>query len=208
MIRNIIFDVGNVLVSYDPDSYMERMGLDEETKRRLKANMFEHQLWLDADQGLRSPEEFLEAFTENAPDMADLIRRVHESVGGTVELFDYAVEWILDLKDRGYHVYILSNYSENMFRQTEHKLKFLPLMDGAVFSYTIQEIKPNAAIYNYLCDEYGLEPEESVFIDDLLENVAGAERVGIHGICFCDYAQAKRDLDGLLAREGEIANTV
>lgn len=201
--RNIIFDVGKVLVSYDPDGYMDRMGFDPETKRRLNAAVFEHQLWIDADQGLGTPEEFLRAFTENAPDLADVIRQVHDSVGGTIELFDYALDWILDLKNRGYHVYILSNYSENMFRQTEHKLKFLPLMDGAVFSWRIKEIKPNAAIYNYLCDEYWLEPKESVFIDDRPENVAGAEAVGIRGICFESYEQARRELDELLAKEEE-----
>ncbi len=199
--RNIIFDVGKVLVSYDPDGYMDRMGFDPETKRRLKAAVFEHQLWIDADQGLGTPEEFLHAFTENAPDLADEIRQVHDSVGGTIELYDYAVDWILDLKNRGYHVYILSNYSENMFRQTEHKLKFLPLMDGAVFSWRIKEIKPDAAIYNYLCDEYWLEPEESVFIDDRPENVAGAEAVGIRGICFRSFEQARRELDELLKEE-------
>lgn len=201
MIRNIIFDVGKVLVSYEPEAYMERMGLDAETRKRINAAMFEHRLWLDSDQGLRSPEEFLQAFTENAPELAEVIRQVHESVGGTIELYDYATEWIADLKDRGYRVYILSNYSENMFRQTAEKLKFLPLTDGAVFSYTIKLLKPDIAIYNYLCDKYGLAPEESSFIDDRPENVAGAEAAGIRGICFESYAQAKRELDALLETE-------
>lgn len=197
MIRNIIFDVGKVLVSYDPDAYMEQLGFDADMKRRMNEAVFEHQLWLDSDQGLRSPEEFLQAFTENAPELAETIRRVHETVGGTIELFDYAVDWVQDLKRRGYRVYILSNYSENMFRQTEHKLKFLPYVDGAVFSYTIKKIKPDLAIYEYLCGKYELKPEESVFIDDRPENVAGAEAAGIHGVCFEDYAQARRELEEL-----------
>lgn len=201
MIRNIIFDVGKVLVSYDPEGYMDSLGLDAGTKERLNRAMFEHQLWLDSDQGLRSPEEFLQAFIENDPQLSETIRRVHETVGGTVELFDYAVDWITDLKGRGFHVYILSNYSENMFRQTEHKLKFLPLMDGAVFSYTIKLIKPDTAIYHYLCDKYGLEPKESVFIDDRPENIEGAAAAGIRGICFQNYEQAKRELSALLGSE-------
>ena len=56
-----------------------------------------------------------------------------------MELFPYALEWILDLKAKGYHVYILSNYGENMLNHTEDKLKFLPLMDGVVFSYKIKK---------------------------------------------------------------------
>lgn len=201
MIRNIIFDVGKVLVSYEPDVFMERLGLDADTRKRMNEVMFEHQLWLDSDQGLRSPEEFLQAFTANAPELAETIRRVHESVGGTIELLDYALDWVQDLKRRGYCVYILSNYSENMLRQTEHKLKFLPFTDGAVFSYTTRLLKPDAAIYNYLCSKYQLVPKECVFIDDRPENVAGAETVGIRGICFKDYAQTRRELDAMLENE-------
>lgn len=65
-----------------------------------------------------------------------------------MELFPYAMEWILDLKARGYHVYILSNYSENMLDQTKDKLKFLPLMDGVVFSYKIKKMKPDPEFMN------------------------------------------------------------
>ena len=102
------------------------------------------------------------------------------------------------LKARGYHVYILSNYSENMLDQTKDKLKFLPLMDGVVFSYKIKKMKPDPEIYEYLCDEYWLEPEESVFIDDRPVNIKGAETCGIHGIVFRSYEQAKKELDEFL----------
>ena len=102
------------------------------------------------------------------------------------------------LKARGYHVYIISNYAENMYNQTKDKLAFLPLMDDVVMSYTIKKMKPDPAIYNYLCDENWLEPEESVFIDDRQENVNGAEVVGIHGILFKDYETAKQELNKFL----------
>lgn len=198
MISNIIFDVGKVLVSYDPDGYMKGLGLDEATRERVNAAMFRHPLWLDADQGLRSPEKFLQAFMEHDPEISETIRRVYESMGGTIELFDYAQEWISELKERGYHVYILSNYSEYMFRQTKHKLKFLPLVDDAVFSYTIKLIKPDTAIYRYLCDKFRLKPEECVFIDDRPENIDGAEKIGMRGICFQDYVKAKKDLENVI----------
>lgn len=85
-----------------------------------------------------------------------------------------------------------------MLDQTEEKLKFLPLMDGVVFSYRIKKLKPDPEIYEYLCDEFWLEPEESVFIDDRAENIAGAEKCGIHGIVFTSYEQAKKELDAYL----------
>ena len=184
MIRNIIFDVGKVLVSYEPDAYMQRLGISKENQKKINEAMFQNKLWDTSDQGLGTPDEFLQKFIAGAPELADEITKIHKTVGNTVELFPYAMEWILDLKARGYHVYILSNYSENMLDQTKDKLKFLPLMDGVVFSYKIKKMKPDPEIYEYLCDEYWLEPEESVFIDDRPVNIKGAETCGIHGIVF------------------------
>ena len=134
MIRNIIFDVGKVLVSYEPDAYMQRLGISKEKQKKINEAMFQNKLWDTSDQGLGTPDEFLQKFIAGAPELADEITKIHKTVGNTVELFPYAMEWILDLKARGYHVYILSNYSENMLDQTKDKLKFLPLMDGVVFS--------------------------------------------------------------------------
>ena len=198
MIRNIIFDVGKVLVSYEPDAYMQRLGISKENQKKINEAMFQNKLWDTSDQGLGTPDEFLQKFIAGAPELADEITKIHKTVGNTVELFPYAMEWILDLKARGYHVYILSNYSENMLDQTKDKLKFLPLMDGVVFSYKIKKMKPDPEIYEYLCDEYWLEPEESVFIDDRPVNIKGAETCGIHGIVFRSYEQAKRELDEFL----------
>ncbi len=198
MIRNIIFDVGKVLVSYEPDAYMDRLGLNEAQKKRINEAMFENKLWDDSDQGLKAPEEFLQAFIANAPELEQEIRLIHATVGKTVGLMPYALEWVQDLKARGYHLYILSNYSENMMNQTRSMLKFLPFMDGEVFSYTIKMLKPDPAIYQYLCEKYQLDPKECVFIDDRAVNIEAARREGIRGILFQNYAQAGNELDAIL----------
>lgn len=203
MIRNIIFDVGKVLVSYEPDAYMQQLGISSEDQAKINKAMFQNKLWDESDQGLGTPDELLEKFIAGAPELAETITKIHNTVGNTVELLPYAMDWILDLKARGYHVYILSNYGENMMNQTRDKLKFLPLMDGEVFSYTIKKMKPDPEIYEYLCDEYGLEPEESVFLDDRPENIKGAENCGIHGIVFRSYEQAKNELDAFLQEQAD-----
>lgn len=132
MIRNIIFDVGKVLVSYEPDAYMQRLGISKEKQKKLMKQCFKTNCGIrpirDLGHRMNSYRNLL-----RAPELADEITKIHKTVGNTVELFPYAMEWILDLKARGYHVYILSNYSENMLDQTKDKLKFLPLMDGVVF---------------------------------------------------------------------------
>lgn len=203
MIRNIIFDIGKVLVSYEPTAYMERLGLDEAAIKAINEAMFENEWWDLSDQGLGTPDELLEKFIAGAPEYETQIREIHQTVGETIELYPYVMDWILELKERGYHLYILSNYSENMRNQTEHKLKFLPLMDGVVFSYACKLLKPQKEIYLHLMDEYWLEPQESIFIDDRPENIKGAEAVGISGIHFTTYEKAKTELDEMLKKHEE-----
>ena len=85
MIRNIIFDIGKVLVSYEPDAYMDRLGLDEKAKAAINQAMFQNKLWDESDQGLGTPEEFLQKFIAGAPEYAEEITKIHQTVGETVE---------------------------------------------------------------------------------------------------------------------------
>lgn len=198
MIRNIIFDVGKVLVSYEPEEMMRKLGYTEEQIQIVNAAMFCNPLWDEADRGLRSCEEYHEAFLNQNPEHKDIIQKAYEHIGDCIELLPHAMDWILEMKQRGYHVYILSNYSEYTFEVTKEKLAFLSLMDGIVFSYKTKMGKPDEGIYKKLISEYFLEEEESVFIDDRKENVESARRIGIESILFNDYNQAKKELDYLL----------
>lgn len=198
MIRNIIFDVGKVLVSYEPEEMMRKLGYTEEQIQIVNAAMFCNPLWDEADRGLRSCEEYHEAFLNQNPEHKDIIQKAYEHIGDCIELLPHAMDWILEMKERGYHVYILSNYSEYTFEVTKEKLAFLPLMDGIVFSYKTKMGKPDEGIYKKLISEFFLEEEESVFIDDRRENVESARRIGIESILFNDYNQAKKELDYLL----------
>ena len=159
-VKNIIFDVGQVLVSYDWESY-------------LKAFHF--------------PAEY----------EAD-VKRVIEKSGKTIGIKDYAETWTGYLKSQGYHLYILSNYSQFMLDQTRPgKMPFLKNMDGVIFSCEVQQIKPEADIYETLLSRFGLKPEESVFLDDRPENCEAARKLGIHAIEFHDLKQAAKELEKL-----------
>jgi putative hydrolase of the HAD superfamily len=198
MIKNIVFDVGNVLLDYDPDSYMDRLGFDEKTKAAVSEAVFCSSLWNEADRGVMSDEELIAGFIANNPAYEDQIRTAFEKSGDTVKLLPYAETWVRSLKERGYHLYVLSNYGEYTYGQSKHKMKFLPYMDGIVFSFRCKLVKPDPAIYRYLCDKYQLIPSESVFIDDRKENIAYAEKAGLHGIVFEDYEQGSRELEKIL----------
>lgn len=198
MIKNIIFDVGKVLVSYEPDEYMKSIGLDEDARAAINGAMFQNKLWDMSDQGLFTPEECLEKFIAGAPKYETEIRQIHATVGKTVEMYPYAMEWLKELKEKGYKLYVLSNYSEHMMKQTKDKLEFLSLVDGAVFSYECKLMKPSNKIYELLCQKYSLNCSECVFVDDRYENVEGAMRSGILAVHFKDYKQGKQVLEETL----------
>lgn len=198
MIKNVIFDVGKVLVEYDPDSYMERLGFDLKTRQAVNQAMFQNPLWEESDRGKLSTEELLEKFIFNDKEYKEEITKAYQTVGNTIELFPYSVAWIKELKQRGYRVYILSNYAEVTYEQTKEKMEFLPYVDGAVFSFQCKWIKPEREIYEELCRKYSIEPRESVFLDDRLDNIEQARNLGFFGIQFESYQQAVKELERIL----------
>ena len=198
MIKNVIFDVGKVLVEYDPDSYMERLGFDSKTRQAVNQAMFQNPLWEESDRGKLSTEELLEKFIFNDKEYKEEITKAYQTVGNTIELFPYSVAWIKELKQRGYRVYILSNYAEITYEQTKEKMEFLPYVDGAVFSFQCKWIKPEREIYEELCRKYSIEPRESVFLDDRLDNIEQARNLGFFGIQFESYEQAVKELERIL----------
>ena len=197
-IKNIVFDVGKVLVYFEPEWIMDNLGYDEEVKAVLRKAMFEDPLWNEVDRGVLSTNELVEAFTKNAPDYEKEIREAYLHVGDSIELLPHAVEWTSSLKERGYHLYIISNYGEYTLEQTKSKMDFLEYMDGAIFSYQYQIIKPDKRIYEQLLKNYDLKAEECVFIDDKAENVEGAKAAGYQGIVFTSYEEVQEELEKLL----------
>lgn len=163
MIKNIVFDIGKVLVSYDPDACMERLGFTPDVIKEVNKAMFQHPFWNESDRGALSSEGLLAGFISHNPAYEDEIRKAYAAVGDAIELMPHALPWMKDLKSRGYHLYILSNYANYTYQKTEHKMKFLPYMDGVVFSYRCKLIKPETEIYQYLCDTHHLQPSECVF---------------------------------------------
>lgn len=198
MIKNIVFDVGNVLVTFNPEAYLDKLGYDVQTKQAIGKAVFNNPLWNENDRGIMSDEELLNGFIVNAPEYELQIREAFERIGGAIELLPHAMNWVRDLKSRGYRLYVLSNYGEYTYKQTKHKLGFLPFMDGTIFSYKYKVIKPEKEIYELLLNKFDLQAAETVFIDDRLENVEAAQELGFKGIQFQNIMQAKEELEELL----------
>ena len=127
------------------------------------------------------------------------VREVFLKSGAFISKRAYAKQWIMTLKEYGYHTYYLSNYSAWMIEESKKALDFLPLLDGGVFSCEVKQIKPDDDIYHSLLSRYPeIIPEESVFIDDTLENIETANRLGFHTIHFQSQEQAETELTLLL----------
>ena len=196
-IENIIFDIGNVLVDFCWEKHLSKLGFTGELYDRVASATVLDELWNISDQGLYSEEEMLEKFIRNDPGVEQEIRAMYSDLSTIVETFPYANDWIKQLKNNGYKVYALSNYSAKAYRECSEKLKFLNEMDGAVLSFQEKKIKPNKDIYEVLLNRYNLDPATCVFLDDREDNIATAIELGMKGVVFTSRFDAIKQLQKL-----------
>lgn len=197
VVENIIFDVGKVLVKFEWEAYLDSFGFTPEKRDKIAKAVFLSDTWNERDRGSYEEEYYVNQMVKAAPDCEAEIRAVMKDSGKTIEKMEYADTWVRYLKDKGYKVYILSNYGNETMRMTKQKLTFLKYVDGAVFSCDVKQIKPEPEIYRTLIERYHLEPEKSVFLDDRKENCEAARKQGIHAIQFESFKQAAAELEKL-----------
>ena len=199
MIKNIIFDIGNVLSDFRWREFLKDRGFDDGMVERIGRASVLVDTWYEFDKGVYSDEDVVELFVKNDPDIASDIHRAFDNVEGMVRLKPETMGWIKSLKARGYRLYYLSNFSHKAEVQCPESVSFIPFMDGGILSYKVKKTKPDPEIYTELLTMYGLRAEESVFIDDTPKNVAAAEKLGIKGIRYETHDQALKELERLLA---------
>lgn len=194
MIKTIIFDIGNVLAGFDWWEFYKGFGFSDEMRERLGRATTNSEDWKEYDRGCKTDEEMLQLFIENDPEIEQQIRQVLADLGGMVTRYDYAIPWIQELKEKGYQVLVLSNFSQKALRECWHALDFLPYTDGGILSFQDKLIKPMPEIYHLILSRYHLKAEECVFMDDYLPNIEAAEKEGLHAFQFISQAQAVEEL--------------
>lgn len=195
MIKNIIFDMGNVLVDFCWEEAFHKLGLEGETFRRVADATVRNYDWNEFDLANIPHEEIINKFVENDPEMEAEIRHATESYEGLIKKRDYSEELIKKLQRAGYGVYILSNMSPEAFMECGDEMLCAKLADGAVYSCDCHMVKPDRRIYELLLEKYNLDAAECVFLDDKLENIEGGEAVGIKGIVFKNIDDAINELN-------------
>ncbi len=198
MIQNIVFDIGNVLVDFCWREHIAGCGYSGETAERLGKAMMLSPEWNEIDRGVWTNEELLQGFIANDPELEAEIRAVFADLSTLIRERSGSSEWICSLKEKGYKVYYLSNFSERVKTEAAGQLSFLEEMNGGVMSYTVRLIKPDPAIYERLFKWYELKPEESVFLDDSEANIRIARELGMYAIQVESQEQAVEDLRKLL----------
>lgn len=186
MVKNVIFDIGNVLISFQPIDYLNSKFKDETIKETLYSTIFRSKEWLLLDRGTVTDVEAIEIFCKRQPSFENEIRYVMENWHEMHIPMEESVKLLNYLKNSGYHIFLLSNYHKKAFKVISEKFDFIREVDGQVISSDVKLLKPEKEIYTNLLDKYNLKPEECVFIDDSIENINAANKLGIHGICFKD----------------------
>ena len=184
MIKNLIFDVGGVLFDYRWKEMFMDYGLDEDNAIRVGTQKFNDpdRTWDIFDLGIKSDEEIADIFCKKYPGDEDVIRWFIRH--GEYMQVPRPKVWkkVHELKQKGYKIYILSNYPESLFKKHTEYADFMDDIDGLMVSYMIHKAKPAEDIYKALCDKYGLDRSESIFFDDRSENVEGAVKFGMKSV--------------------------
>jgi 2-haloacid dehalogenase len=192
--RIVVFDIGGVLIEWDPRHLYRTLIADEAAMEDFLATVCTPAWNQEQDAG-RPWEEAVAELTRQFPDKAELIAAYHlrwndmvpGPVPGTADL-------LRRLKAHGVPVYAITNFSTEKFVLARQRFDFLNLFDGVVVSGEVRLIKPDPAIYRRLFSDFGLDPADTLFIDDVEKNVAAARAVGMHAVRFTDAATLEKEL--------------
>ena len=171
MIKNVIFDMGNVLLRFDRDYFLDAVGVQGADRKLLLNNVYLSLEWAKMDRGSMTEAEAAESMCRRLP------QRLHETAHLLVDRWDRPIlpiagmeQLVSDLKKARYGVYLLSNAS---YRQHEYwpRVPGSQYFDGTLISADVKQIKPCAEIYDTLYKTFRLVPRECLFIDDSAQNI-------------------------------------
>lgn len=194
MIKNIIFDLGNVLLNFKPEIFLLKYTKDEQYIQNFISKVIRNKIWFNLDRGIISLENAKEEFIRKYPEDNSFIITFFEHWMEMLTPIQENVKILCDLKANGYNIYILSNFIEETFEIIEKKYKFFSLFDGKIISGQEKVIKPEIEIYQKLIDKYNLMPEESVFIDDIRSFLSRARKLNMKTILYMPNTDLRSEL--------------
>ncbi|MBC8257954.1 MAG: HAD family phosphatase [SAR324 cluster bacterium] len=192
-ITTVVFDLGNVLIDWDP-RYLYRKLFSTETEVEWFLDNVCNDEWNKKHDAGQPFEKGIAELTALYPQFSEQIRNWYDRCEETLGPMDETVEVLAELKKNKIPLFVLSNWSAETFPKAEVLFDFLNWFDGKIISGEIGKIKPDPEIYNILLNTFDLIPQNTVFIDDKLENVEAATNLGMHGIHFHSADLLRNDL--------------
>jgi putative hydrolase of the HAD superfamily len=199
-VRNVVFDFGGVLVRWRPLEIIESFYADEPLRRRVKELVFDHPDWVEMDRGTLSDALAAERFAARLGRPEAELHSLLEYVKGSLTPLPDTVAVIERLKSRGVPLYGLSNMASATFAYLKERYSVWDNFLGIVISAEVKMVKPDPRIFEHLCTRYGLDPAETLFVDDHLPNVESAHRQGFHTIHFSDPRRSLVEIESRLGR--------
>lgn len=198
-VRNVIFDLGGVVLDWNPDHIVSRFQPVPELRASLKAALFGHADWRLFDRGTLTESELIERLQLRVGATRQEVEAILEGIRESLVAKPETVKLMRALQADGMRLYCLSNMPATIYTHLRRRHNFWDAFSGIVISGEVQMIKPEPEVFMHLLSAFNLRPDESVFIDDLPANIESARQIGLHTVWFKDAAQCRRELEQILA---------
>lgn len=187
MIKNVVFDLGNVLISFKPSEFLDNLKYQDPLKQTILKDIFGSRHWLALDNGDLTTEETIEGVISESTLEKDVILEIFKRRGEILIPINSNLKLLPTLKKQGFRLYYLSNFPLDLWKQIRngshlYNYDFFSHFDGGLISAEARCSKPDPRIYTMLLDKYSLDPAECLFLDDMEVNVRGAESAGMKGM--------------------------
>lgn len=197
-VRNVVMDLGGVMLEWNPDQLLMPFEPHPALRARLRASIFGPD-WHLFDRGRLTEIELIERLELRTGQTRERLFAIVAGVRESLCEKSETVELVRALRLRGFDIYCLSNMPGPIYQHLLRRHTFWDVFRGVVVSGEIQLMKPEPEIYRHLLDRFGLQPAESVFIDDLQANVDAAKSAGLHALRFQNARQCQLEFDELLS---------
>lgn len=178
-IKNIVFDVGMVLLNFKPQEYCMKMMNDPKAAKAVYENLFCKNEWVQVDGGVMTEAECIASVQKRIPQYAEFVAPTMADWPASMSAMPGMEQFVGELKNKGYGLYLLSNTSLRFYEFSKVYQVFRHF-DGKIISATEKLMKPDPAIYRLLCSRFRLLPKECIFIDDVQANVDAARKIGMN----------------------------
>lgn len=182
MIKNLIFDLGNVLISFKPAEYFDKKKYPVNIKATILADIFGSKEWQMLDKGEISTPDAINAIAKSSSLKTEEIIHIFNLRTDLMFPLDSNVKLLPGLLKRGFKLYYLSNFPLDIFDEVRSGYYFFKYFDGGLISAEAKSAKPDKRIYEILMERYSLIAEECLFIDDTEVNVTTARSFGMTGL--------------------------